>query len=56
MADPRGITPPIGSGAVHPFLDALHERVLVLDGAFGTWMQAQDLGPDDFGGEALEGC
>ncbi|MDP9335981.1 MAG: methionine synthase [Actinomycetota bacterium] len=56
MPDPRGIASPIGSGAVHPFLDALHERVLVLDGAFGTWMQAQDLGPDDFGGEALEGC
>ena len=30
--------------------------MLVLDGAFGTWMQGQDLGPDDFGGEALEGC
>src|SRR6478752_8236190 len=56
MPDPRGIASPIGSGAVHPFLDALHERVLVFDGAFGTWMQAQDLGPDDFGGEALEGC
>ncbi len=56
MPDPRGIASPIGSGAVHPFLDALHERVLVLDGAFGTWMQGEDLGPDDFGGEALEGC
>src|SRR4051812_48424122 len=54
--DPRGIASPIGSGAVSPFLDALHERVLVLDGAFGTWMQGHDLGPDDFGGEALEGC
>ena len=38
------------------FLDALAERVLVFDGAFGTWMQGQDLGPDDFGGAALEGC
>jgi 5-methyltetrahydrofolate--homocysteine methyltransferase len=56
MSDPRGIAAPIGSGAVHPFLDALHERVLVLDGAFGTWMQGHDLGPDDFGGEVLEGC
>jgi 5-methyltetrahydrofolate--homocysteine methyltransferase len=56
MADPRGTATPVGSGAVHPFLDALHERVLVLDGAFGTWMQGQNLGPDDFGGEALEGC
>jgi 5-methyltetrahydrofolate--homocysteine methyltransferase len=56
MQDPRGTVSPIGSGAVHPFLDALHERVLVLDGAFGTWMQGHDLGPDDFGGEVLEGC
>ncbi len=38
------------------FLDALRERVLVFDGAFGTWAQNHDLGPDDFGGEALEGC
>jgi 5-methyltetrahydrofolate--homocysteine methyltransferase len=56
MADPRGTATPIGSGAEHPFLDLLQERVLVLDGAFGTWMQARNLGPDDFGGEALEGC
>ncbi len=38
------------------FLDALAQRVLVFDGAFGTWVQEQDLGPDDFGGPALEGC
>jgi 5-methyltetrahydrofolate--homocysteine methyltransferase len=56
MVDPRGTTTPIRSGAEHPFLELLHERVLVLDGAFGTWMQARNLGPDDFGGEALEGC
>src|SRR4051794_1344589 len=56
MSDPRGHDRPVRSGAEHPFLDALAERVLVLDGAFGTWMQGHDLGPDDFGGEALEGC
>ncbi len=56
MADPRSTERPVASGATHPFLDALRERVLVFDGAFGTFMQAQDLGPDDFGGEALEGC
>src|SRR3954447_6816372 len=56
MADPRGFLRNVGSGARHAFLDALLERVLVFDGAFGTWMQAQDLGPDDFGGEPLEGC
>ncbi len=38
------------------FLTTLAERVLVFDGAFGTWVQDQDLGPDDFGGPALEGC
>src|SRR5258707_15885702 len=56
MVDPRGSARPVGSGAEHPFLTALLERVLVFDGAFGTWMQGHDLGPDDFGGEALEGC
>ena len=56
MVDPRGGAPTIGSGAQSPFLDALRERVLVFDGAFGTWMQGHDLGPDDFGGPALEGC
>jgi 5-methyltetrahydrofolate--homocysteine methyltransferase len=39
-----------------PFLDAVKERVVVFDGAFGTYVQALDLAPDDFGGLALEGC
>src|SRR5437868_8267556 len=56
MPDPRNTARPVTSGAMHPFLDALRERVLVFDGAFGTFMQGQDLGPDDFGGEALDGC
>ena len=34
----------------------LQERVLVLDGAVGTSIQARDLGPDDFGGPEYEGC
>ena len=38
------------------FLEALARRVLVFDGAFGTWVQDRNLGPDDFGGAALEGC
>jgi 5-methyltetrahydrofolate--homocysteine methyltransferase len=38
------------------FLATLRDRVLVLDGAFGTGIQALDLGPDDFGGPQLEGC
>lgn len=35
---------------------ALQERILVIDGAMGTQIQAQNLGPADFGGEAFEGC
>src|SRR3954453_4503597 len=38
------------------FLSALEERVLILDGAFGTWVQDQGLSADDFGGPELEGC
>ena len=35
---------------------ALKERILVLDGAMGTAIQAANLAADDFGGPALEGC
>jgi 5-methyltetrahydrofolate--homocysteine methyltransferase len=35
---------------------ALAQRVLVLDGAMGTMLQAASLGAADFGGAALEGC
>ena len=38
------------------YLQAVNERVIVFDGAFGTFVQDLDLGPDDFGGAALEGC
>src|SRR5918998_712741 len=38
------------------FLDLVDERVVVYDGAFGTYMQQKDLTADDFGGPALEGC
>ncbi len=38
------------------YLEAIAERVIVFDGAFGTYVQDLDLGPDDFGGLALEGC
>ncbi len=40
----------------HPYLAAARERVVVFDGATGTNLQLRDLGPDDFGGPALEGC
>ena len=37
-------------------LKALAERILVLDGATGTALQAADLSAADFGGPELEGC
>jgi 5-methyltetrahydrofolate--homocysteine methyltransferase len=45
--------PPLAS---HPLLDALRDRVLVLDGAMGTSLQARDLDLADFGSSDLEGC
>jgi 5-methyltetrahydrofolate--homocysteine methyltransferase len=36
--------------------ELLDTRILCLDGAMGTAIQAHDLGPADFGGEAYEGC
>ena len=39
-----------------PYLDAVRERVVVFDGAFGTYVQGLDLTADDFGGASLEGC
>jgi 5-methyltetrahydrofolate--homocysteine methyltransferase len=38
------------------YLDLIQQKVVVYDGAFGTYVQALGLGPDDYGGEALEGC
>ncbi|MBW3645328.1 MAG: methionine synthase [Actinobacteria bacterium] len=38
------------------FLGAARERVVVFDGGGGTNLQLRELGPDDFGGPALEGC
>ena len=35
---------------------ALAQRILVIDGAMGTAIQARDLGPEDFGGVDYEGC
>ncbi len=36
--------------------EVLAERILVLDGATGTAIQARDLRAEDFGGPHLEGC
>ena len=38
------------------YLEAVDERVIVFDGAFGTYVQDLDLSADDFGGPSLEGC
>ena len=42
--------------AAGSYLDATRERVVVFDGATGTNLQLRELGADDFGGPALEGC
>ena len=39
-----------------PYTEAIRERVIVFDGAFGTFVQDLDLVADDFGGTSLEGC
>ena len=41
---------------VHALKAALAERVLVIDGAMGTQIQALDLTAADFGGPQYEGC
>src|SRR4026207_1397949 len=38
------------------YLDLINEKVVVYDGAFGTYVQTLGLGPEDFGGEHFEGC
>ncbi len=39
-----------------PYVEAIRERVIVFDGAFGTFVQDLNLVADDFGGASLEGC
>jgi 5-methyltetrahydrofolate--homocysteine methyltransferase len=38
------------------YIEAVHDGVVIFDGATGTNLQALGLGEDDFGGPALEGC
>ena len=38
------------------YLDLVRERIVVFDGATGTYLQACDLSLDDYGGPAFEGC
>jgi 5-methyltetrahydrofolate--homocysteine methyltransferase len=38
------------------YLDLVRERIVVFDGATGTYLQACDLSLDDYGGPHFEGC
>jgi 5-methyltetrahydrofolate--homocysteine methyltransferase len=38
------------------YLEALADRILVVDGAMGTELMALELTPDDFGGPPFSGC
>ena len=38
------------------YVEAVHNRIVVYDGAFGTYVQGLDLTADDYGGLSLEGC
>src|SRR5688572_27618010 len=53
---PRRVEPARSLVGMSDFLKATRERVVIYDGAFGTYMQGFDLSADDFGGPALEGC
>ena len=38
------------------YLEVVRNKVVIFDGATGTWLQERDLTADDFGGPDLEGC
>lgn len=40
----------------HPIYEQLEKRILIIDGAMGTMLQNENLTPEDFGGEELDGC
>src|SRR5216684_4412905 len=44
------------SAAGSPFRQAFEGRILLMDGAMGTMIQARDLSAQDFGGAQFEGC
>src|SRR5262245_27006654 len=46
----------MGNDRTQQLLDALDQRILVMDGAMGTMIQQKELSAEDFGGAALEGC
>lgn len=40
----------------HAIYEQLEKRILIIDGAMGTMLQNEQLSPEDFGGEELDGC
>ena len=44
------------SSRIKLLTELLTHRILVIDGAFGTYIQGLNFGPDDFGGAHFEGC
>lgn len=40
----------------HPIEEQLEKRILIIDGAMGTMLQAEDFSTEDFGGEEYDGC
>jgi len=46
----------LNESRINELLSALDERILVLDGAMGTMIQARGLTAADFGGAQYEGC
>src|SRR5882724_13431684 len=44
------------SDAASKLAGAFRSRILLMDGAMGTMIQARDLSAADFGGPSLEGC
>ena len=37
-------------------MDLVARKVVVFDGATGTWLQEQDLTEEDYGGAEFDGC
>ena len=51
-----GVPVALPDHGLQPLPRSVNEKVVVYDGAFGTYVQTLGLGPDDFGSEHFEGC
>ena len=56
MTQPAILGPAAQQVRLASLREHLARRILVLDGATGTYLQTQDLYPDQFGGTEFEGC